>query len=165
MSNRRTADADAAIAELKRRNPELRIKDDGNGSRPAPYRLTEARTLHTPAPEPAQETDDGSPLAAKFEYLWRMWQGPELTKEHRFHSVRKWRLDYYHAPTRTAIELEGGIYSGGRHTRTAGYQGDIEKYNAAAMQGITVLRLGTGQVDHQHVTEIIDYISRKEVQP
>ena len=43
MSNRRTADADAAIAELKRRNPELRIKDDGNGSRPAAYRLTEAQ--------------------------------------------------------------------------------------------------------------------------
>jgi hypothetical protein len=37
---------------------------------------------------------------------------------------------------------------------------DCEKYNAAAMQGVTVLRLGTGQVDDVHVAEIADYIRK-----
>ena len=32
------------------------------------------------------------------------------------------------------------------------------RLNAATMLGYVVLRLGTGQVDHQHVTEIIDWI-------
>jgi very-short-patch-repair endonuclease len=56
------------------------------------------------------------------------------------------------------IELEGGLYGNGRHNRAGGYLADIEKYNAASMLGFVVLRLGTGQVDHQHVTEIIDWI-------
>lgn len=104
---------------------------------------------------------DSNELAAKFEALWQTWQGPELEREHRFDSVRRWRLDYYHAATMTGIELEGGVYSGGRHTRSAGFLGDLEKYNAAAMRGITVLRLGTGQVDHEHVAAIIEFINRK----
>ena len=45
MSKRRRSDADAAVADLLARNPDLHIKDDGRGSRPAPYRLTEARDL------------------------------------------------------------------------------------------------------------------------
>ena len=141
-----------------RRNisPDVRIVDD---HQPPAYRLTQAK------PVTAVTTEAGSPLAAQFEHLWRTWGGPELVQEYRFHPVRKWRLDYYHAPTKTAVELEGGLYSNGRHTRASGYQGDIDKYNAAAMLGITVLRLGTGQVDHQHVTEIIDYIKAKEPQP
>jgi len=109
----------------------------------------------------AQVADDDNPLAAKFERLWRDWNGPELAKEYRFHTARRWRFDYYHEPTRTAIELEGGLYSAGRHTRAAGYLGDIDKYNAAAMQGITVLRLGTGQVDAAHVAEIAAYVWRR----
>lgn len=45
MSKRRRSDAAAAVADLLARNPDLHIKDDGRGSRPAPYRLTEARDL------------------------------------------------------------------------------------------------------------------------
>jgi hypothetical protein len=104
-----------------------------------------------------------NPLAARFEALWQRWEGPELTKEYRFHPHRRWRLDYYHAPTRTGIELHGGVWSEGRHVRGNGFLGDLDKMNAAQMQGLVVLQLGTGQVDHQHVTEIIDYIRREMV--
>jgi hypothetical protein len=104
-------------------------------------------------------------LAAKFEHLWTEWGGPALTKEYKFSAARRWRLDYYiesaSGSKRFGIELEGGLYSGGRHSRPAGYRGDIEKYNAAAMAGITVLRLGTGQVDAAHVAEIADYVRRQ----
>lgn len=44
------------------------------------------------------------------------------------------------------IEVEGGIWSGGRHTRGKGYIGDMEKYNAATMMVIQVLRFSTEQV-------------------
>lgn len=61
MSNRRTTDADAAIAELQRRNPDLRIKDDGRGSHPAPYRLTEVQPH--PARQPAAPTEHEEQVA------------------------------------------------------------------------------------------------------
>jgi hypothetical protein len=44
--------------------------------------------------------------------------------------------------------------------RGNGFLGDLDKMNAAQMQGIVVLQLGTGQVDHQHVTEIIDWLRK-----
>ena len=137
--------AAAHLAALLANSPDVGIGDASGLNVGAPAEMASAPT-------------DTNALAAKFEHLWQSWGGPELTKEHRFHPHRRWRLDYYHASTRTAVELEGGLFSGGRHTRAAGFLGDCEKYNAAAMMGITVLRLGTGQVDHQHVTEIIDWI-------
>ncbi|MDF3837132.1 hypothetical protein P3W85_29875 [Cupriavidus basilensis] len=67
-------------------------------------------------------------------------------REYRFDAVRKWRFDFAWPARRLAVEVEGGTWSGGRHTRGAGYKADLEKYNAAATQGWTVLRFTTGQV-------------------
>jgi len=102
-----------------------------------------------------------NPLAAKFEALWQRWEGPALEREYKFSVARRWRADYCHEASRTLIELEGGIYSGGRHVRADGYRNDVEKYNAAAMLGYTVLRLGTGQVDDAHVGEIADWVRKQ----
>lgn len=138
------------FAEMLRNNPQLTSLDQTNR---APLNVT-------PAVDAAPQTQDANPLAAKFEHLWQMWQGPELTKEYKFHPHRRWRADYALVDAKVLIELEGGIYSNGRHSRAAGFLGDIEKYNAASMLGYVVLRLGTGQVDHQHVTEIIDWLRK-----
>ncbi|MBQ4929401.1 DUF559 domain-containing protein [Acinetobacter baumannii] len=67
-------------------------------------------------------------------------------QEYKFHSDRKWRADFLITGTKILIEVEGGIWSGGRHTRGKGYLGDMEKYNSAAMMGFTVLRFSTEQV-------------------
>ena len=67
-------------------------------------------------------------------------------QEYKFHSTRKWRADFHITGTKILIEVEGGIWSNGRHTRGKGYIGDMEKYNAAAMMGFTVLRFSTEQV-------------------
>lgn len=70
----------------------------------------------------------------------------EFVQEFRFHTSRKWRADFHIKNTRLLIEVEGGIWSGGRHTRGKGYLGDMEKYNAATMMGFQVLRFSTEQV-------------------
>ncbi len=67
-------------------------------------------------------------------------------QEFKFHPERKWRADFLISNTNILIEVEGGIWSGGRHTRAKGYLGDMEKYNAAAVMGFKVLRFDTQQV-------------------
>lgn len=64
----------------------------------------------------------------------------KAVKEHRFHPVRKWRFDVAIPEMMVAIELEGGVYTRGRHTRGSGFIKDIEKYNTATVMGWNVLR-------------------------
>lgn len=42
---------------------------------------------------------------------------------------------------RIAVEVEGGIWTGGRHTRPSGFLKDIEKYNEATRLGFSVYRV------------------------
>lgn len=65
---------------------------------------------------------------------------PEPMREFVFDPARKWRADFAFPRAKLLIELEGGVHSGGRHTRAAGFIADAEKYNAAAMLGYHVLR-------------------------
>ena len=65
---------------------------------------------------------------------------PAPVMEHRFDLVRRWRFDYAWPAHRIALEVEGGIWTGGRHTRGAGFLKDCEKYNRAAVLGWRVLR-------------------------
>ncbi|MFW6538912.1 hypothetical protein ACOCIZ_19145, partial [Acinetobacter baumannii] len=46
-------------------------------------------------------------------------------QEYKFHSKRKWRADFLITGTKILVEVEGGIWSGGRHTRGKGYIGDM----------------------------------------
>lgn len=56
---------------------------------------------------------------------------------------RRYRCDFYLPDYNTIIEIEGGQYIGGRHTRGKGFQNDIEKYNKITLAGFKVLRLTT----------------------
>ncbi|WP_151817522.1 DUF559 domain-containing protein [Acinetobacter oleivorans] len=70
----------------------------------------------------------------------------DFEQEYKFHPKRKWRADFLITGKKILVEIEGGIWSGGRHTRAKGYLGDMEKYNEAAIMGFTVLRFSTEQV-------------------
>ena len=60
--------------------------------------------------------------------------------EFAFHPTRKWRFDYAIPAAMVAIEVEGGAYTNGRHTRGKGFENDLEKYNTAESMGWHVLR-------------------------
>ena len=70
----------------------------------------------------------------------------EFEREFKFHPKRKWRADFHLVEKMILVEVEGGIWSGGRHTTGKGYLGDMEKYNAATVMGYQVLRFSTEQV-------------------
>ena len=69
---------------------------------------------------------------------------------------RKWRIDYYFErecivdgypkTVKIALEVEGGVYTGGRHVTPEGFLKDMEKYNALAEYGITLYRITPGQL-------------------
>jgi very-short-patch-repair endonuclease len=61
--------------------------------------------------------------------------------EHRFHPVRKWRFDYAIVELKIAIEIEGGIWTNGRHTWGSGVIKDMEKYNTATALGWKIIRI------------------------
>ena len=64
----------------------------------------------------------------------------QCVKEYRFHPVRHWRFDYALPTHKIALEVEGGVWTQGRHTRPRGFLGDIEKYNTATVMGWRVVR-------------------------
>ncbi len=81
--------------------------------------------------------------------------GFDFIKEHKFHDSRKWRFDLANLETKTAVEIEGGIFCNGRHTRGNGYLADMEKYNAAIELGWSVLRYTPDQIWHNKTHEQI----------
>lgn len=96
-----------------------------------------------------------SRLEKRFELLWQAQGGPELEKEFRFHPTRRWRADFAHLPSRTLIEIEGGIYVNGRHNRGAGFAADLEKYLEASLSGWHVIRLGPNELTTAHIDRLI----------
>lgn len=66
--------------------------------------------------------------------------GAEVVAEYRFHPPRMWRFDYAIPSHRIAIEVEGGVWTNGRHIRGTGFLNDMEKYNQAVLDGWRLLR-------------------------
>jgi very-short-patch-repair endonuclease len=91
-----------------------------------------------------------SHLEIKFMDLWKLEGGPELDAEFRFHPERKWRFDFAHQPSKTAIEIEGGVWNG-RHTRGGGFQSDAEKYFEAHIRGWRVVRLTPNLITRENL--------------
>lgn len=63
--------------------------------------------------------------------VWEVYGIPKPETEVRFHPSRRWRFDYAWSDKRVAVEIEGGAWSGGRHTRGSGFIKDMQKYNEA----------------------------------
>jgi len=100
-----------------------------------------------------------SRLEEDFLAKWRLLGGPALEAEYLFDAIRDWRADFAHVPSRTLIEIEGGIYSGGRHVRGKGYEDDCKKYNAATMQGWRVIRLTAAMLQPDVIERVIQFVT------
>ena len=97
----------------------------------------------------------GSRLEARFLRLWQAASGPPLEREILFHPERRWRADFAHVPSRVLFEIDGGIFSNGRHTRGAGFAADCEKHLAAWLLGWSVVRLTSRQLKTDTVEKIV----------
>ena len=56
---------------------------------------------------------------------------------------------------RVALEVEGGVWTRGRHTRGSGYVKDLEKYSEAAAQGWRLVRVTPDQLCTLETIELL----------
>lgn len=117
---------------------------------PARYQ-EQARAQLAAVPHPrtvAIEKDEPTPTktgsnASKSASFIRLCESVGMSKptlEHRFFAERRWRFDYAWPARRVALEVEGGVWTGGRHTHPSGFIKDMEKYNKATELGWCVFR-------------------------
>ena len=75
--------------------------------------------------------------------------------EVRFHPSRRWRFDYAWPRVQIALEVEGGVWTGGRHSRGSGFVKDMEKYNEAAVRGWLLIRCTPSTLCDNETIELI----------
>lgn len=104
---------------------------------------------------------ESSGLEQTFDSYWFMLCDhlPAPLPEYRFAKPRRFRFDRAWPEQKIAVELEGGVYTGGRHTRGSGFEADCEKYNLATAQGWRVLRY-TANMLKNDPTAILYQISK-----
>lgn len=85
--------------------------------------------------------------------------------EYRFAPPRLWRFDFAWLEERVAVEVEGGLYVGGRHSRAAGFEADAEKYAEAAIAGWLVLRVTGHMVEDLRALKLLERALRARRQP
>lgn len=78
-------------------------------------------------------------LAGQFVAMCTRLRLPEPVRELRFHAYRKWMFDYAWTADGVALEVQGGLFTQGRHTRGAALLKEHEKLNAAAEDGWRIL--------------------------
>lgn len=103
-----------------------------------------------------------SALERRFALYWRGLNGPTLVQEHRFATGRRWRFDFACPDVRVAIEVEGGEWCGGRHTRGVGFNADCEKYNEATCAGWAVFRLTGAMITVPDLERIIRFVRARQ---
>lgn len=97
----------------------------------------------------------GSDLEEALAFQLRLLDGPRPEREYLFAPPRRWKADFAWPDARLLVEVEGGQWSGGRHLHPTGWAKDVEKYNAAALDGWTVLRVTASMIDDGTAIDLI----------
>lgn len=71
---------------------------------------------------------------------------PEPEPEFKFHPRRKWRWDFAWIAEKVALEIQGALWTQGRHSRGTGYLADNEKANAGVILGWRLLRVSPAEI-------------------
>ena len=90
---------------------------------------------------------------------------PDPLPEYRFHPSRKWRFDYAWPEEMVALEIDGAIWVGGRHSGGAGFIKDCEKKNCAALMGWRVFTAPTDWLKDGKLFALLDSIFMRSREP
>jgi very-short-patch-repair endonuclease len=92
---------------------------------------------------------------------------PEPIPELRFSMPRRWRFDLAWPEHLLAVEIDGGGYVNGRHSRGKGMDNDCEKFAIAMIMGWRVLRVTPTHVQNgqaiQWIQSLLTPVRQKAV--
>lgn len=87
--------------------------------------------------------------------MCKLHQIQQPQEEYKFLGDRKFRFDFAWTDKLLAMEVEGGVWVNGRHTRGSGFVKDMEKYNLATINGWRILRFTPQQLKNNETYNLI----------
>ncbi len=90
-----------------------------------------------------------SELECLFEQIWNeTYPDFPLQSEVKFYPNRRFRFDFLEPRSKVAIEINGGNYAQGRHTRASALESEYEKMLLAASCGYTYIILTYNMIEN-----------------
>jgi len=80
---------------------------------------------------------------------------PAPAKQFKFCPTRKWHADFAYPSAMLLIEVDGGGYVAGRHTRGKGFEDDCERTSTAAALGYRVVRVTRNLIEDGRAVALI----------
>ena len=103
-----------------------------------------------------------SHLEELFELHWeQLYPDVDLWAEQRLIPNRRFRFDFVHYPSRTAIEVNGGNWSNGRHTRAGALNQEYEKILLATLEGYVVVFLSQDQINEEYLQMVYQVLEAR----
>ena len=85
---------------------------------------------------------------------------PAPVVNYEFHPDRGFRFDGAWPDRKIAYEVQGGIWTGGKHGRGAGIAKDFEKLNEAILLGWRVFQFETGEISNGRAAVLLSRVLR-----
>ena len=101
----------------------------------------------------------GSKLEDKFLVLFTE-AAPDITilRWQKVIKGRRFEFDFTLPDQRILVEIQGGTFSGGRHTRGYGYSADCEKLRLATFDDWKVLWYDSKSINTKEVQRLVEYV-------
>jgi hypothetical protein len=80
---------------------------------------------------------------------------PVPVREFQFAPARRFRADFAWPSRMILCEVEGGVWTGGRHVSGDGYTRDAVKYNTGGLLGYRVFRVTPEHIESGYAIELL----------
>src|SRR5688500_17266216 len=94
--------------------------------------------------------------------LCKSFKLPKPEPEYKFLTDRKFKIDFAFVDQRIAVEIEGGVWTGGRHVRGSGFMKDKEKYNLLAKEGWRLFRFTPEEANNGKAVQFLAGVFNKK---
>ena len=81
---------------------------------------------------------------------------PTPEREYRFAPPRRYRADFAYPEQKILVEVQGGIYTRGAHSRGIGLERDYEKLNLAQILGYKVFQFSRKMIESGEAITILE---------
>ena len=83
---------------------------------------------------------------------------PTPEREYRFAPPRRYRADFAYPEKKILVEVQGGIYTRGAHSRGVGLERDYEKLNLAQLNGFRVFQFSRKMIESGVAVNMIEEV-------